>query len=85
MFIKLKTKETLLKEGWLEDDAGSLFNTDFDPDVGYFSYWFKHLLGKRLKVIDYLQSFYIVEPTFMLNALYIPKVIVDSEEKDASS
>ena len=76
MKILLKTKDELLKEGWTINDSGSLENLDIDDNMGYFSYWFTNLLGKELEVIDYLRDFYIVEGTFLLQGLYVPKCIV---------
>ena len=76
MNITLKTKDDLLAEGWLEHESGSLFNQSLSPDEGYFSFWFVPLLGKQLNAWKQCGKFYMVESTFMLNNLYIPKVIV---------
>lgn len=81
MNIILKTKEELLKEGWTESHGGSLYNSDYDDDIGHFSWLFTNLLGKKLKVLDYLKDFYIVEHTFLLNGTYITKAVVKEVEE----
>jgi hypothetical protein len=76
MRILLKTSDELIHEGWVKDHLGNYINLDLEPNVGYFNYYFTGLLGKELKVIDYLHDFYICEPTFMETAFHVPKAIV---------
>lgn len=80
MNITLKNKADLLLDGWTELPTGGLGKHDLDGY--YFSSFFMHLLGKEIKTLASSGDYYLAEPTFSNNNIYIHKSMVLPKVKE---